>query len=73
VLVMKKEDMRRMLEANNRLAEHISHVLVLRLQQLEEQRLLRAQHALQNITIQERRGESLRREFLARMRNFFSY
>ena len=53
--------MRRLLEENSQLADHISHVLVLRLQQLEEQRLLHAQSTSQNVTTQ------------ARMRNFFSY
>ena len=73
VLTIGKEDVRHLLEENSQLADHISHVLVLRLQQLEEQRLLHAQSTSQNVTTQARRAESLRREFLARMRNFFSY
>jgi small-conductance mechanosensitive channel/CRP-like cAMP-binding protein len=73
VLTIGKEDMRHLLEENSRLADHISHVLVLRLQQLEEQRLLHAQSVSQTVVAQERRAESLRREFLARMRKFFSY
>jgi small-conductance mechanosensitive channel/CRP-like cAMP-binding protein len=73
VLTIGKEDMRHLLEENSQLADHVSHVLVLRLQQLEEQRLLHAQFTSQTVAAQERRAESLRREFLVRMRNFFSY
>lgn len=73
LLVVGKEDMRCMLEANSQLAEHISQVLALRQQQLEEQRVLHTHRAPRNTEAEQRRAESLRREFLARMRNFFSY
>jgi small-conductance mechanosensitive channel/CRP-like cAMP-binding protein len=73
VLVIDKEDMRCMLEENSQLAEHISRVLAVRQQQLYEHQTPRARPETQNVEAQERRFESLRREFLGRMRDFFSY
>jgi CRP-like cAMP-binding protein len=73
VLVMDKEDMRRMLKANGRLAEHISQVLAVRQQQLYEHHALRAQFEAQNAEAQKRQVESLRSEFSVRIRSFFSY
>jgi small-conductance mechanosensitive channel/CRP-like cAMP-binding protein len=73
VLVMDKEDMRHLLAANGQLAEHISQVLAQRQQQLYEHHALRAQSEAQNAEAQKRRVESLRREFSARIRSFFSY
>jgi small-conductance mechanosensitive channel/CRP-like cAMP-binding protein len=73
VLVMDKEDMRRMLEANGQLAEHISQVLALRQQQLYEHQTLQTRADRQSAEAQSRRIESLRREFLTRIRSFFSY
>lgn len=73
VVTLDKEDMRCMLEANQELAEHISRVLALRQQQLEEQRALHAHSAPPSAKMQEHRVESLRQELLARMRDFFSY
>jgi len=73
VLVMNKEDMRCMLEENSQLAEHISGVLALRQQQLYEHQTLRTRPETQNSEAPEYRVESLRREFLARIRSFFSY
>ncbi|MBI3796574.1 MAG: mechanosensitive ion channel [Deltaproteobacteria bacterium] len=72
VLVMDKEDMRYMLEANSQLAEHISQVLAVRQQQLDEHQTLQAQAEAQTAEAQ-RSVESLRREFSARIRSFFSY
>ncbi|HEV8717593.1 MAG TPA: mechanosensitive ion channel family protein [Candidatus Binatia bacterium] len=73
VLVMNKEDMRHMLAANDQLAEHISQVLAQRQQQLYEHHALRAQFEAQNAEAQKQRVESLRSEFSARIRSFFSY
>ena len=73
VLVMNKEDMRCMLEENSQLAEHMSRVLALRQQQLYEHQTLRTRPETQNSEAPEYRVESLRREFLARIRSFFSY
>ncbi|HKA54393.1 MAG TPA: mechanosensitive ion channel family protein [Candidatus Binatia bacterium] len=73
VLVMNKEDMRCMLAENSQLAEHISRVLARRQQELYEHQALRAQPEMQNAEAQERRVESLRREFLTRIRDFFAY
>jgi CRP-like cAMP-binding protein len=72
VLVIDKEDMRRMLEANSQLAEHISQVLAVRQQQLGEHQTLQVQAEIRNAEAQ-RSVESLRREFSARIRSFFSY
>lgn len=72
VLVMDKEDMRRMLEVNGQLAEHISQVLAQRQQQFYEHHTLQAQVEVRNAEVQ-RSVESLRREFSARIRSFFSY
>jgi CRP-like cAMP-binding protein len=71
VLVMGKEDMRRALEANEQLAEHVSHVLAMRRHQLETARS--AQRSPQPAEVQERRVESLRREMLDRILSFFAY
>jgi hypothetical protein len=65
--------MRCMLEANSQLAEHISQVLAVRQQQLEEQRVRSVQQPTQAVVGQDNRVESLRREFLTRIVNFFSY
>lgn len=73
LLIIDKEDMRCMLEANSQLAEYISSILALRQQQLEEQLMLGTQQTPQSAAAQNNRIESLRREFLARIRNFFSY
>jgi small-conductance mechanosensitive channel/CRP-like cAMP-binding protein len=72
VLVIDKEDMRRMLEANSQLAEHISQVLAVRQQQLGEHQTLQVQVEALNAEAH-RSVESLRREFSARIRSFFSY
>jgi small-conductance mechanosensitive channel/CRP-like cAMP-binding protein len=72
--VVEKEDMRCMLEENSQLAEHMSQVLALRQQQLEEQRLRKLQQSSQASAPQSVNGvESLRREFLSRILEFFSY
>ena len=73
VLTMNKEDMRAMLDANSELAEHISEVLALRQQQLETQRATSVQQELSVIGTPYNHVESLRREFLDRIRQFFSY
>jgi CRP-like cAMP-binding protein len=69
---MDKEDMRYMLEANSQLADHISQVLAVRQQQLDEHHTLQVRAAAQNAEAQPS-VESLRREFSARIRSFFSY
>lgn len=73
VLMLGKEDMRRALEANAQLAEHISRVLALRRHQLEEQKALSAQQSPSDSPAQTRGVESLRRELLERILSFFSY
>lgn len=73
VLTMNKEDMRAMLAANNQLAEHISEVLAFRQEQLEVQRTASAQQELSAVGTPHSRVESLRHEFLDRIRRFFSY
>jgi small-conductance mechanosensitive channel len=73
VLVIEKEDMRRALDANAQLAEHISRVLALRRHQLEEQKALSAQLSPQEVEAKERGVESLRRELMDRILSFFSY
>jgi small-conductance mechanosensitive channel/CRP-like cAMP-binding protein len=72
--VVEKEDMRCMLQENNQLAEHISQVLASRQQQLEERRLRKlAQTSREHAPQPENGVESLRREFLSRILQFFSY
>lgn len=73
VLTMNKEDMRAMLAANSQLAEHISEVLALRRQHLEEQRTLSAQEETTVVNNPQGRVDSVRRELLDRIRKFFSY
>jgi len=73
VLTLGKEDMRRALEANAQLAEHVSRVLALRRHQLEEQKALSAQRSPQDAATKTRGVESLRRELLDRILSFFSY
>lgn len=74
LLVVGKEDMRCMLEENDRLAEHMSQVLALRQQQLEEQRLRKLEQVSQANAQQAANGvETLRSEFLSRILQFFSY
>jgi hypothetical protein len=63
-----------MLQENNQLAEHISQVLASRQQQLEERRLRKlAQTSREHAPQPENGVESLRREFLSRILQFFSY
>jgi CRP-like cAMP-binding protein len=73
VLTMGKEDMRRMLEANSQLAEHVSRTLTQRQQIIREQWTLPEQPEGHNGAIQEHHAESLRRELLGRIVRFFSY
>jgi small-conductance mechanosensitive channel/CRP-like cAMP-binding protein len=74
LLVVEKEDMRCMLGENSHLAEHISQVFALRQQQNEEQRQRTVEQSSQtNGAQQEKRVESLRREFMTRIVKFFSY
>jgi CRP-like cAMP-binding protein len=74
LLVVEKDDMRCMLEENSHLAEHISQVFALRQQQNEEQRQRTVEPSSQtNGAQQEKRVESLRREFMTRIVKFFPY
>jgi len=73
VLTMNKEDMRAMLATNSQLAEHISEVLALRRQHLEEQRMISAQETLAVVESPQGRADSVRSELLDRIRKFFSY
>lgn len=74
LLVVGKEDMRCMMEENSQLAEHMSQVLALRQQQLEEQRLRKLEQASQANVQQPANGiDFLRREFLSHILQFFSY
>jgi len=73
VLTMGKEDMRRLLETNSQLAEHVSRTLTQRQQIIREQWILPEQPEGHNGAIQEHHAESLRRELLGRIVRFFSY
>ncbi|OPZ81786.1 MAG: hypothetical protein BWY76_02918 [bacterium ADurb.Bin429] len=71
LLVMEKEDMRQALDANPRLAEHISAVLATRQHELQESRDRMAVAAGPAATPQT--VDSLQREILRRIVDFFAY
>jgi CRP-like cAMP-binding protein len=73
VLMMDKEDMRYLLEENSQLAEHVSGILAVRQQHLEEQRTQQRLDVSSSGEIRHIHVESLRREFLGRIRRFFAY
>lgn len=73
VLTMGKEDMRCMLEENGQLADYMSQVLAQRQSQLDEQSALQGQGPGHDGEVAKRQVESLRREILGRISQFFSY
>ncbi len=73
VLVICKEDMRCMLKANDTLAAHMSEVLSSRQDYLDKQLASLMQQELVNGQSRAEGGESIRREILDRILNFFSY